>query len=87
MEITLTKPTEEFVQQQIAKGFQNASVVLEVACRRWMMEEDEQYETEEWRQHVRAKLDEAARGSFRRVEDGDIAAMLDRIRRDVGLTR
>ena len=87
MEITLTKPTEEFVQQQIEKGFQNASVVLEVACRRWMIEEDEQYETEEWRQYVREKLDEAARGSFRKMDDGDITAMLDRIRRDVGMTR
>ena len=27
MEITLSKPTEEFVHQQIAKGFGSASVV------------------------------------------------------------
>ena len=85
MEITLTKPTEEFVQQQIAKGFQNASVVLEVACRRWMMEEDERYETDEWREYARKKLDEAASGSFRRMEEGDVEAMLDRIRRAEGL--
>lgn len=87
MEITLSKPTEEFVQQQIAKGFQDASVVLEVACRRWMMDEDKQYETDEWRQYVQEKLDEAARGSFRKMEVGDITAMLDRIRRNVGLKR
>ena len=85
MEVTLTKPTEEFVQQQIAKGFQNASVVLEVACNRWMMEEDERYETDEWRQYVREKIAEAERGSFRRMEEGDLKAMLDGIRREVGL--
>ena len=87
MEITLSKPTEEFVHQQIAKGFGSASVVIEIACKRWMEEASVGEETDEWRQDVQEKLNEAGRGSFRRMTPQDLDAMLDRVRSSAGLPR
>ena len=85
MEITLSKPAEEFVQQQIAKGLGSASAVIEVACKRWMLDEDRQFETDEWRSYVQEKLQEAERGAFRTLTPQDVDAMMDRIRDSVGL--
>ena len=61
MQITLTKPIEEFIQQQLERGYADASEVARQAFLRWM--EDEEYAPDPPR--LREKLLAAHRGQFR----------------------
>lgn len=40
MEIVVTKPIEEFIQRQLAKGYSDPSEVVRQAFLRWMEEEE-----------------------------------------------
>jgi putative addiction module CopG family antidote len=40
MQITLTKPIEEFIRQQVERGYADASEVTRQAFLRWMEDED-----------------------------------------------
>ena len=61
MEITVTKPIEEFIQHQLAKGYSDASEVARQAFLRWM--EEEEFEPEPPR--LREKIEAARDGKFR----------------------
>lgn len=61
MEVTVTKPIEEFIEQQLAKGYSDASEVTRQAFLRWMEQED--FDTDPPR--LREKLDAARQGKFR----------------------
>ena len=61
MEITVTKPIEEFIEQQLAKGYADASEVARQAFLRWM--EEEEFGPEPPR--LREKLEAARQGKFR----------------------
>ena len=60
MQITLTKPIEEFIRQQLDRGYADASEVARQAFLRWM--EDEDYAVDPPR--LRDKLLAAQRGQF-----------------------
>jgi putative addiction module CopG family antidote len=60
MEVTVTKPIEEFIEQQLAKGYANASEVTRQAFLRWMEEEEFQADPP----RLREKLDAARQGKF-----------------------
>jgi Arc/MetJ-type ribon-helix-helix transcriptional regulator len=61
MQITLTKPIEEFIQQQLERGYADVSEVARQAFLRWM--EDEEYAPDPPR--LREKLLAAHHGQFR----------------------
>ncbi len=61
MEITITKPIQEFIEQQLAKGYLDASEVTRQAFLRWMEEEDFDAEPP-W---LPEKLEAARQGKFR----------------------
>lgn len=61
MEITVTKPIEEFIAQQLAKGYADASEVTRQAFLRWM--EEEEFDAEPPR--LREKIEAARQGKFR----------------------
>jgi Arc/MetJ-type ribon-helix-helix transcriptional regulator len=61
MEITMTKPIEEFIARQVAKGYADASEVARQAFLRWM--EQEEFDPEPPR--LREKLTAARQGKFR----------------------
>ena len=61
MEVTMTKPIEEFIEQQLARGYANASEVARQAFLRWM--EEEEFDAEPPR--LQEKLDAARQGKFR----------------------
>ena len=61
MQITLTRPIEEFIQQQLERGYADASEVARQAFLRWM--EDEDYAPDPPR--LREKLLAAHQGQFR----------------------
>jgi Arc/MetJ-type ribon-helix-helix transcriptional regulator len=61
MEVTVTKPIEEFIEQQLAKGYADAGEVARQAFLRWMEEED--FEADPPR--LREKLAAARQGKFR----------------------
>ena len=61
MEITVTKPIEEFIQQQLTKGYADASEVARQAFLRWM--EEEEFAGDPPR--LAEKLEEARQGTFR----------------------
>ena len=60
MEITVTKPIEAFIQQQLARGYADASEVARQAFLRWMEEED--FDAEPPR--LQEKSDAARQGKF-----------------------
>ncbi len=60
MQITLTKPIEEFIQQQLERGYADESEVARQAFLRWM--EDEEYAPDPPR--LREKLLAAHDGQF-----------------------
>jgi Arc/MetJ-type ribon-helix-helix transcriptional regulator len=60
MQITLTRPIEEFIQQQLERGYADASEVARQAFLRWM--EDEDYAPDPPR--LREKLLAACHGQF-----------------------
>jgi Arc/MetJ-type ribon-helix-helix transcriptional regulator len=61
MQITVTKPIEEFITRQVEKGYADASEVARQAFLRWMEEEDFDADPPS----LREKLDEARAGKFR----------------------
>lgn len=61
MEIAVTKPIEDFIREQIAKGYANESEVVRQALLRWMAEDD--FDAEPPR--LREKLEGARQGQFR----------------------
>ena len=61
MEVTVTKPIEEFIEQQMARGYADASEVTRQAFLRWM--EEEEFDADPPR--LREKLDAARQGKFR----------------------
>jgi Arc/MetJ-type ribon-helix-helix transcriptional regulator len=61
MEVTVTKPIEQFIEQQLAKGYSDANEVTRQAFLRWMEEEDFTVDPP----GLREKLDAARRGKFR----------------------
>jgi Arc/MetJ-type ribon-helix-helix transcriptional regulator len=61
MEFTLTKPIEEFIRWQIAKGYADADEVARQAFLRWM--EEENFEPAPPR--LVEKLTAARKGTFR----------------------
>lgn len=61
MQITLTKPIEEFIHQQLERGYADPSEVVRQAFLRWM--EEEEYAPNP--PHLREKLIAAHRGQFR----------------------
>lgn len=58
MEITVTKPLEEFIEQQLARGYADASEVARQVFLRWM--EAEELDPEPPR--LREKIEAARRG-------------------------
>lgn len=60
MEVTVTKPIEEFIEQQLAKGYSDPGEVTRQAFLRWM--EEEEFEADPPR--LREKLDAARQGKF-----------------------
>jgi len=61
MEITVTRPIEEFIEQQLAKGYADASEVARQAFLRWMEEEGFEADTP----RLAEKLEAARNGKFR----------------------
>ncbi len=61
MEVKVTKPIEQFIEQQLAKGYADASEVTRQAFLRWMEEEEFAVDPP----MLREKLDAARRGKFR----------------------
>ncbi len=61
MEITMTKPIEEFIEHQLAKGYADAGEVTRQAFLRWM--EEEELDAEPPRLHE--KIEAARQGQFR----------------------
>jgi putative addiction module CopG family antidote len=61
MQVTLTKPIEDFIHRQLSKGYPDVSEVMRQAFLRWMEEE----EVEADPPHLREKLAAAHDGTFR----------------------
>jgi Arc/MetJ-type ribon-helix-helix transcriptional regulator len=61
MEITVTKAIEDFIKEQLAKGYTDESEVARQAFLRWMAEEE--FDAEPPR--LREKLEAARAGKFR----------------------
>ena len=59
MDINLTKPIEDFIERQIAKGYADQNEVVRQAFLRWMEEEFEPDPPQ-----LKEKLDEARDGRF-----------------------
>lgn len=72
MEITVTKPIEDFIKEQLAKGYTDESEVARQAFLRWMAEEE--FDAEPPR--LREKLDAARRGKFRPYDPSSYDALL-----------
>lgn len=60
MEITVTKPIEDFIKQQLAKGYANEDEVARQAFLRWM--EEEEFDADPPR--LRENLEAAREGKF-----------------------
>jgi Arc/MetJ-type ribon-helix-helix transcriptional regulator len=60
MEITVTEPIEQFIQEQLAKGYADASEVARQAFLRWM--EQEEFDPEPPR--LEEKVTAARQGKF-----------------------
>ncbi len=72
MEIIVTRPIEEFIEHQLAKGYADASDVARQAFLRWM--EEEEFGAEPPR--LREKLDAARQGQFRPYDPQSYDALL-----------
>jgi Arc/MetJ-type ribon-helix-helix transcriptional regulator len=72
MEITVTKPIEVFIEQQLAKGYADASEVARQAFLRWM--EEEEFDLEPPR--LREKIEAARQGKFRPYNPNTYDALL-----------
>ena len=62
VEITVTKPIQQFIERQLARGYTDVSEVARQAFLRWMAEEEEGVGEPP---RLREKLDAAREGSFR----------------------
>lgn len=72
MEITVTKPIEDFIREQVAKGYANEDEVARQAFLRWMAEED--FDAEPPR--LREKLEAARQGKFRPYDPQSYDALI-----------
>lgn len=72
MEITVTKPIEEFIRRQLAKGYADANEVARQAFLRWM--EEEEFEPNPPR--LREKLESARGGQFHSYDPKSYDALL-----------
>lgn len=72
MEVIVTKPIEEFIQQQLARGYADPSEVTRQAFLRWMADE----ELEDDPPRLREKLDAARQGKFRPYDQPAYDALL-----------
>ena len=72
MEITVTKPIEDFINDQVAKGYADESEVARQAFLRWM--EEEEFDAEPPR--LREKLEAARQGKFRPYDPQTYDALL-----------
>ena len=72
MEITVTKPIEDFINEQVAKGYADESEVARQAFLRWM--EEEEFDAEPPR--LREKLEAARQGKFRPYDPQTYDALL-----------
>jgi Arc/MetJ-type ribon-helix-helix transcriptional regulator len=72
MEITVTKPIEDFIKEQMAKGYADENEVVRQAFLRWMAEED--FDVEPPR--LREKLEAARQGKFRPYHPDSYDALL-----------
>jgi Arc/MetJ-type ribon-helix-helix transcriptional regulator len=72
MEITVTKPIEDFIREQMTRGYASESEVARQAFLRWMAEED--FDAEPPR--LREKLEAARQGGFRPYNPGSYDALL-----------
>ena len=70
MDVTLTKPIEDFIRQQIENGYTDPSEVIRQAMLRWMEEASERPPL------AQQKLDEAARGRFKKGSRATIAKII-----------
>lgn len=61
MQVTLTKPIEDFIQRQLSKGYADVSEVARQAFLGWMEEEDMEPDPP----HLQEKLLAAHNGAFR----------------------
>ena len=80
MEITVTKPIEQFIQQQLTKGYADASEVARQAFLRWM--EEEEFAGDPPR--LAAKLEEARQGTFRPHNPARYDALASSLHEDAG---
>ncbi len=72
MEITVTKPIEDFIKEQLAKGYADENEVARQAFLRWMAEEE--FDVEPPR--LREKLEAARQGKFRPYQPDSYDALL-----------
>jgi Arc/MetJ-type ribon-helix-helix transcriptional regulator len=72
MEVTVTKPIEEFIERQLAKGYSDANEVTRQAFLRWMEEEDFVADPPQ----LQEKLDAARKGKFHRYHPKAYDALL-----------
>jgi Arc/MetJ-type ribon-helix-helix transcriptional regulator len=72
MEITVTKPIEEFIKEQVAKGYADESEVARQAFLRWMA--DEEFDSEPPR--LREKIEAARQGRFRPYDPDSYDALI-----------
>jgi Arc/MetJ-type ribon-helix-helix transcriptional regulator len=72
MEITITKPIEQFIHQQLSKGYSDASEVARQAFLRWM--EEEEFEGDP--PGLVEKLETARQGAFRPHEPARYDALV-----------
>ena len=72
MEITVTKPIEDFIEQQLARGYTDASEVARQAFLRWMEADEISQEPP----HLKKKIEEARQCKFRNYDAGTYNALL-----------
>jgi Arc/MetJ-type ribon-helix-helix transcriptional regulator len=70
MKLVLTKPIEQFIKQQIERGYASPSEVARQAFLRWMDEADDVPP------RLQEKLDEAAAGGFRKGSRANIQKIM-----------
>jgi Arc/MetJ-type ribon-helix-helix transcriptional regulator len=72
MQITVTKPIEEFIREQLAKGYANESEVARQAFLRWMAEEEFDLDPP----RLCEKVDAARQGQFRAYDPNSYDALI-----------
>lgn len=72
MEIAITKPIEDFIEQQLAKGYADAGEMTRQAFLRWM--EEEELDADPPRLHE--KIEAARQGKFRSYDPQTYDALI-----------